>query len=284
MDLVQNPFSPGAGTPPPALVGRQTILDKAQTAMARIKAGRSEKSALLVGLRGVGKTVLLRTISDQADSLGYRPIFVETPEGAQLSELLIPPLRELLLRLDRMAGFNTTVKRALRVLRSFLGSIKLGTGDFSVSLDVEPEVGTADSGDLNFDLPHLFAALAEAAKARETAIALIVDEMQYLQEKEFAALITAIHMIAQRQLPLILIGAGLPQLVGLSGRAKSYAERLFDFPKIGPLSDHDAEDALRKPVQEQKVDFKPEAIREILRITKGYPYFLQVIAKRVGLV
>lgn len=275
MDLVQNPFSPGAGTPPPALVGRQTVLDRAETAMARIKRGRSEKSSLLVGLRGVGKTVLLRTIFDRADQLGYHSIFVETPEGAQLSELLIPPLRELVLKLDRMAGFNTTVKRALRVLRSFLGSIKVGSGDFTVSLDVEPEVGTADSGDLNFDLPNLFAALAEAAQARETAVALIVDEMQYLQEKEFAALITAIHMVAQRQLPLILIGAGLPQLVGLSGRAKSYAERLFDFPKIGPLSDRDAEDALRKPVQEQNVDFQPEAISEILRITKGYPYFLQ---------
>jgi len=174
-----------------------------------------------------------------------------------------------------MAGFNTTVKRALRVLRSFLGSIKLGTDDFNVSLDVEPEAGSADSGDLNFDLPQLFTALAEAAAARATAVALIVDEMQYLPQKEFAALITAIHMVAQKQLPLILIGAGLPQLVGLSGRAKSYAERLFDFPKIGALSAADAEDALRKPVQEQKVDFEPGAIREILRITKGYPYFLQ---------
>jgi hypothetical protein len=160
-------------------------------------------------------------------------------------------------------------------LRSFLGSIKIGSDEFNINLDVEPEVGSADSGNLNFDLPHLFRALAEAAAARDTAIALIVDEMQYLQEKEFGALITAIHEIAQKQLPLILIGAGLPQLVGLSGRAKSYAERLFDFPKIGPLTDHDAEDALRKPVQEQNVDFEQGAIKEILRITRGYPYFLE---------
>ncbi len=165
--------------------------------------------------------------------------------------------------LVRIAGFNATVKRALRVLRSFLGSIKIGSDEFNINLDVEPEVGSADSGNLNFDLPHLFRALAEAAAARDTAIALIVDEMQYLQEKEFGALITAIHEIAQKQLPLILIGAGLPQLVGLSGRAKSYAERLFDFPKIGPLTDHDAEDALRKPVQEQNVDFEQGAIKEI---------------------
>jgi hypothetical protein len=208
-----------------------------------------------VGLRGVGKTVLLRTISDWAEEHKYHSIFAEVPEGAQLSELIIPPIRELLLKLDRTAALNTTVKRALRVLRSFLGTVKVGNEDFTVSLDIEPEVGAADSGDLNFDLPNLFTALAEAAEARHTAIALVVDEMQYLQEKEFAALIRAIHAVAQKRLPLILIGAGLPQLVGLAGRAKSYAERLFNFPEVGPLADDDAREALRKPVRDQKVDF-----------------------------
>lgn len=275
MDLVQNPFSPGAGTPPPALVGRQAILSQAEVAMARIKSGRSEKSALMVGLRGVGKTVLLRTISDWAEEHKYHSIFAEVPEGAQLAELIIPPIRELLLKLDRTASLNTAVKRALRVLRSFLGTVKVGNEDFTVSLDIEPEVGAADSGDLNFDLPNLFTALADAAAARHTAIALVVDEMQYLQEKEFAALIRAIHAVAQKRLPLILIGAGLPQLVGLAGRAKSYAERLFDFPEVGPLAADDAREALRKPVRDQKVDFNTEALKEIVQVTKGYPYFLQ---------
>ena len=255
--------------------GRQAILSQAEIALARLKLGRSEKSALLVGLRGVGKTVLLRTISDWAEEHDYHSIFAEVPEDAQLSHLIIPPLRESLLKLDRIAGFNTTVKRAMRVLRSFLGKVKVGNEDFTVSLDIEPEVGAADSGDLNFDLPNLFTAIAEAAAARNTAIALVIDEMQYLQEKEFAALIRAIHAVAQKQLPLVLIGAGLPQLVGLAGRAKSYAERLFNFPEVGPLADNDAREALRKPVRDQEVDFNSEALKEIVHLTKGYPYFLQ---------
>jgi hypothetical protein len=275
MNPLKNPFSPGAGTPPPALVGRKPILDQVRIALARIKDGRSEKSLLLVGLRGVGKTVLLRSISNEATKLDCQHIFIETPEDGNLSSLLIPPLREILLNLDRMEGLNSSVKRALRVFRSFLGTIKLGSEMFNISIDVDPEPGVADSGDLQIDLPTLFTAIAEAAAARKTAIALIIDEMQYLSEKEFAALITAIHLVGQKNLPLLLIGAGLPQLVGLAGKAKSYAERLFSYPKIGRLSDEEAKEALCHPVQEQGVEYEDKAIEEIIKLTQGYPYFLQ---------
>lgn len=271
MDPIQNPFSPGAGTPPPALVGRQSILDQAKIALSRIKAGRSEKSFLLVGLRGVGKTVLLRTIYDEALNLGYHACFIEAPEKKTLSELIIPPLREILFKLDRMENLNRAVKRALRVFRSFIGPVKVG----EVVLNVEPETGTADSGDLQSDLTALLTAVAEAAASRNTAIALIIDEIQYITEDEFGALIMAIHAVGQKQLPFILIGAGLPQLVGLAGKAKSYAERLFNYPRIGPLSDKDAEDALAVPVRQQGVVFAAGAIRDILKTTQGYPYFLQ---------
>ncbi len=275
MNPVKNPFSPGAGTPPPALVGRQSVLNQARLALERIKNGKSEKSFLLVGLRGVGKTVLLRTIAEEAVKLGCQEIFIETPEDGNLSSQLIPPLRELLLNLDKMEGLNSKVKRALRVFRSFLGAIKFGNEDFNISIDVDPETGVADSGDLQLDLPSLFLAIAEAAAARQTAVALIIDEMQYLSEKEFSALITAIHLAGQKRLPLLLVGAGLPQLVGLAGKAKSYSERLFNYPKIGQLNDRDAKDALCKPVQEQGIDYDAEALEEIIRMTKGYPYFLQ---------
>ena len=275
MDPLKNPFSPGAGTPPPSLVGRQSIIDQARLALARVKDGRTEKSFLLVGLRGVGKTVLLRTIADEAEQLECQQIFIETPENGNLSNLLIPPLRELLLNLDRMAGLNSKVKRALRVFRSFLGAIKFGHEGFNISLDVDPEAGVADSGDLQLDLPTLLAAIAEAAAARNTAVALIIDEMQYLSKKEFAALITSLHLAGQKRLPLLLMGAGLPQLVGLAGKTKSYSERLFNYPKIGQLNEQYATEALCKPVQEQGVSYDPEALQEIIRITKGYPYFLQ---------
>ena len=275
MDPLKNPFSPGAGTPPPALVGRQSILDQAKITLARIKNGRSEKSLLLVGLRGVGKTVLLRTIYDQARTLNYEVCFIETPENKRLSQLLIPPLRQILFKLDRMEKLNQYVKRAMRVLKSFLSTIKMGNDEFNISLDIEPEVGTADSGDLQADLTSLLIAITEAAAERKTAIALIIDELQYISEEEFGALIMAIHSVAQKQLPLVLIGAGLPQLVGLAGKAKSYAERLFNYPKIGSLNTKDAKDAICVPVQKEGVEFDQEAINNILQTTRGYPYFLQ---------
>jgi hypothetical protein len=275
MNLVQNPFAPGAGSPPPALVGRKAILDHAQIALARIKNGRSEKSSLLVGLRGVGKTVLLRAIHDEAEAQGYQTFFIETPENKPLASLLLPPLRNILFKLDRMEGFNEGVKRAFRVFKSFIGAIKLGNDDFNVSLDVDAETGTADSGDLEADLPALLSVVAAAAAARKTAIALVIDEMQYLPEKEFGALIMALHQVAQKKLPLVVFGAGLPQLVGLAGKAKSYAERLFNYPPIGALPAGDAAEALNKPVRDQGVAFDPKAVDAIIRTTHGYPYFLQ---------
>jgi hypothetical protein len=182
-------------------------------------------------------------------------------------------LREVLLRLDRLAGFNTKVKRALRVFRSFLGTIKVGNEH--LMLEIDPEPGTGDSGDLQADLSALFLAVAEAAQARKSAVALILDEIQYLSEKEFRALITAIHAVSQKQLPLLLFGAGLPQLVGLAGKAKSYAERLFLFPTVGPLPTAEAKDALQIPAKSQGVEFTSDALEEIASLTQGYPYFLQ---------
>ena len=273
MHIVLNPFSPGAGTPPPALVGRQELLEKARVAVERVRALRSEKSLLLVGLRGVGKTVLLRTIADMAEELRCQVIFIETPEDQSLPELLAPPLREALLRLDAMAGLNEKVKRALRVFRSFLGTIKVGNEH--ISMEIDPEFGTGDSGNLQADLSALFLAVAEAAKARGTALVLILDELQYLREQEFRALITALHAVGQKQLPLLVFGAGLPQLVGLAGKAKSYAERLFLFPAVGPLGLGEATEALQRPVKTQDVEFTEGALRLIFELTRGYPYFLQ---------
>ena len=275
MDPLKNPFSPGAGSPPPELAGRKPILDRARIALGRIKNGKSEKSFLLVGLRGVGKTVLLNEIQNIAETDKYKSIFVEAHENKSLAALLLPPLRQILFALDRMESVSQKAKRGLRVLKSFFNGVKLKVHDIELSLDVDPETGSADSGDLEADLPVLLEAVAEAAADRNTAVAIIIDELQYLSENELSALIMAIHKISQKQLPLILFGAGLPQLVGLSGQSKSYAERLFDFPQVGPLGKEDAIDALQEPMKEQKTKFSDEAIEEILKRTKGYPYFIQ---------
>jgi hypothetical protein len=275
MDQIKNPFSPGAGTPPPELAGRDDVLEQARVLLGRIKAGRPEKSMLLTGLRGVGKTVLLNELDRIAQKEGYRTILVEAHEGKPLAVLLAPHLRRLLFDLDRIALAGDQVRRGLAVLRSFVGAIKLTIGEIDIGLDIEPEHGTADSGDLEVDLPELFIALGKAAKERRTAIALMIDEIQYSSPKELSALIMAMHKMQQLQLPLVLVGAGLPILPGLAGESKSYAERLFNFPEIGPLPEPDAFRALREPVKATGVTFEPAALQEIFRMTRGYPYFLQ---------
>jgi hypothetical protein len=229
----------------------------------------------MTGLRGVGKTVLLNEMERMAREKGYRTLFVEASVQKPLAVLLVPQLRTLLYDLDRMAGAGNKVRRGLAVLKSFVGAVKVSFGEVEFGLDIEPEKGSADSGDLEVDLSSLFIAVAEAAEERQSAAAIFIDEIQYFSTGELNALIMAMHKMQQRQLPLVLVGAGLPILPGLAGNAKSYAERLFSFPDIGPLQEEYAAKALQDPVRAEGVEFEPDALHEIYRLTKGYPYFLQ---------
>jgi hypothetical protein len=275
MDPIKNPFVPGAGSPPPELAGRRLVLDRAQIAVARVRSGKSAKSPILVGLRGVGKTVLLVRIWEMAEAAGYKAVMIEAHEGKPLPALLVPSLRQILFQLNRVASAGDKVKRGLRVLRSFMNSIKITIADVDVGLSIDPEHGTADSGDLESDLAELLVAVGEAAKAAGTAIAICIDELQYLSEEEFSALIMSIHKVTQMQLPIVMVGAGLPQILALAGESKSYSERLFDYPEVGALGAKDAAAALQTPVESVNVRFTEEAIAEILKKTERYPYFLQ---------
>ncbi len=275
MNPETNPFSPGAGAPPPELVGRDGVLEQARILLARIKARRPAKSLLLVGLRGVGKTVLIGEIERRAQALGYRTLMVEAHEGKSLAALLAPGLKRLLYDLDRIASTGAKAKRGLAVLKSFLSGVKLSVGEIEIGLDIEPERGAADSGDLEADFPNLLEAVAEAAAERGEAVGLFIDEIQYFSSKELSALIMGLHRMQQKALPLTLVGAGLPILPGLAGNSKSYAERLFDFPELGPLPPPDARRALADPVAAASVSFEPSALETIVTQTEGYPYFLQ---------
>ena len=275
MDKIKNPFSPGAGSPPPELAGRDAILEQARVLLGRVQQKRPEKSILMTGLRGVGKTVLLNEMERMAQREGYRTILVEAYEDKPLALLLIPQLRRLLFELDRMAGAGDKVKRGIAVLKSFIGAVRVTVGDVEFGLDIDPERGAADSGDLEIDLPNLFTAVAEAADERRTSVAILIDEIQYFRSSELSALIMAMHKMQQRQLPLVLIGAGLPILPGLAGESKSYAERLLSFPDIGPLPEAEAARALKDPIEAAGESIDPAALREIFRLTQGYPYFLQ---------
>lgn len=275
MDPVKNPYAPGAGTQPPELAGRNELRETVRIDLERVRAGRTTKSVLLVGLRGVGKTVLLDRLRADAESSGIHTIRVEAPENRSLPAILAPQMRQALIRLSRNEKAKNLALRALRGLAGFAKALKIKFQDIEVGIDYDPEPGLADNGDLEHDLQALFEVVGAAAKEAETALAMFIDEMQYVEEEELAALITALHRTAQRGLPVILIGAGLPQLPGRMGQAKSYAERLFDFPPVGPLPTDAVRLAIVKPAAEQNVKINDDALDKIVKVTKGYPYFLQ---------
>lgn len=275
MDPIANPYAPGAGTPPPELAGRDELREQVRVAIERVRRGMPAKSILMVGLRGVGKTVLLDRMREDAEAAGIHTVRVEAPEGRSLPAMLAPELRVALLRLSRIEQAKELGERALRALAGFAKALKLKFKDIEVGLDFDPEPGLADNGDLEHDLAALLTAVGEAAQRAGTALVLFVDELQYVKEAELAALITGLHRTAQRRLPVTLVGAGLPQLRGRMGRAKSYAERLFDFPEIGELPPPAARQALVKPALDEGVQFTEDALERILGETHRYPYFLQ---------
>lgn len=270
-----NPYAPGAGTPPPELAGRDGLLAEAKLAIRRTKSGKPARSFIYVGLRGVGKTVLLNEVQALADKEGALTDFIEVSSTTKLSKVIVASMRAALLKLDRLKGVSEQVKRGLRVLKSFVSAIKVKHGDVEFSVDIDAEAGVADSGTLSRDLPELFVAAGEAAKARSAAIVILIDEIQNLDREEFEALIMAVHRVDQKGLPVLVVGAGLPLLVQLTGEAKSYSERLFEFPTIGPLQGDEARRAILQPAKDAGVTYEPAAVDSIVAQTQGYPYFLQ---------
>lgn len=273
MDPVRNPFAPGAGSRPPELAGREGILQDAQTAIHRALRGKPSRSQMLLGLRGVGKTVLLSKIEEMAESSGHVTSAIEAPEGKPLSELLVPRINQAIRKMSASEMAKVKAHQALRALRSFAAAFKLSYGDVSISVD--PEAGVADSGDIEVDLPELFVRVGETARAAGKAWTLLIDEVQYLRPADLAALIVALHKVSQRDLPVLFFGAGLPQVAALSGDAKSYAERLFHYPAVGALQSEDAKTAIRQPIEDEGESIAEDALQEILARTHGYPYFLQ---------
>lgn len=274
MDPRRNPYAPGAGTRPTELAGRDAIIESVEIALDRVRAGRSAQLHMLIGLRGVGKTVLLDELNLRAEDRGFACLKLEAPEGRSLPALIVPGLRTALLHLDRGQAAMSAAKRALGALRNFATAFKLGYGEFEAS--VRPaDPGIADSGNLDLDLTDLLTEVGKAARERGTAFALFVDELQYVPERDLGSLIAALHQMAQRRHPVTLVGAGLPQIVGLVGRAKSYAERMFVFERISQLSDADARDALVVPAREEDVAIDDDGLNELVHITGRYPYFLQ---------
>ena len=273
MDPVRNPFTPGAGTQPPELAGRESILNDATIAIQRANLNKPNQSQMLLGLRGVGKTVLLNKIEEIALNNGHLTIFIEAPEQRPLAVLITPKIAQILRKLSFNEDVKGKVHSALKAVKSFIGSVKLEYAGVAISVDPEP--GVADSGDFEADFSELMVIIGETAKAAGKPITILIDEVQYLSEKDLAALIVALHKINQKNLPVLFFGAGLPQVAALSGEAKSYSERLFHYPPVGPLGGDAAMLALKHPIENEDASIQEEALNYILRKTQGYPYFLQ---------
>lgn len=273
MDPYRNPFAPGAGSRPPELAGRDDILDTARVACGRAIKGRSARSMMLLGLRGTGKTVLLNEIGKIAQSEGLLVSKVESPEGESLARLLYPEMRKIMRSLSTVEAAKQITARGLKGLRGFASIFKIEVA--GVEIGVEPEPGLADSGDIQHDLPDLFSVIGQAAKVAGKGWILLIDEVQYLSGEDLSALIVSIHSMSQDGLPVLLVGAGLPQVARLAGEAKSYAERLFLYPGVGALDPASAVKAVEKPIEEEGSSIDPSALELIVNRTRGYPFFLQ---------
>jgi hypothetical protein len=277
MDPVQNPYNPGAGTRPPALVGRDAEIDAMDVTLQRLLRGTNGRSQLLTGLRGVGKTVLLNEFEDIAEGRGYFHEHIEVSEDGTVAPVLASALRRVLLAMDAKRRIGQAVLRALGVLKAF--TLRLPDGP-ELSIDVEAVFGPADSGDLATDLAGLFVELGEVAQAHDTGILLTIDELHYVDLLTFTALIVGLHRASQRRLPITVAGAGLPTLASLTGDAKTYAERMFTLPRIGSLTEQQAIEALQTPASDGGVRWTDDALAFILPLTECFPYFLQEFGKR----
>lgn len=282
MDSVLNPYTPNAGASPDIVVGRDEQTQAFTTLLRRLARGRTHQSMIITGLRGVGKTVLLNEFGDIARGEHWEVLEIEASkhDDTRFRQSMASLLKAALLRLSPRVKWTDRARRAAAVISSFALSVNQ-QGAWSLSWDIEPEEGLADHGDLAMDLTDVLVAIGEIAQERERGVAILIDEVQFLSPKQLEALIQAVHKTVQRKLPITFVGAGLPQIAELAGDAKSYAERLFQFPKIDSLEDEDARQALIEPARAEGVDFESDAVALALEISQGYPYFIQELGFQV---
>jgi hypothetical protein len=282
MDPHSNPYTPNAGAKPPLIVGRDDQLASFDLLLARLERGRTEQSMIITGLRGVGKTVLLGQFNRKAEARKWATIDLEVSkhDNDDFRRQLARGFRSALLQMSPKARWGDRARRLAAVIRSFTVAID-PDGKITAGLDTDAAEGVADSGDLATDLTELLVAVGEAAADHQTGVVLLLDEIQFLPREQLEAVVAAIHKTVQRELPITMVGAGLPQIAELAGEAKSYAERLFKFPDIGVLSEEDAHAALSRPAAEENVYFDDAALQLAGEVTGRYPYFLQELGYAV---
>lgn len=280
MERANNPYTPNAGAPPRYLAGRRAEVEDFRVLLKRLARGYTEQSLVVTGLRGVGKTVLLGEYQKIAADEDWVAVDAEVSKSTRFGPQMANLARRALLQTSPKARWGDRARAAAAVLKSFSLTMQ-PDGTLTAGLDVEAQAGQADSGSLNDDLADVFEAIGNAAAECSRGVVFLFDEIQFLSKVELEALIGAVHRTVQRQLPVTFAGAGLPQLPGLAGEAKSYAERLFRFPMIGELDRAAAAAALVEPARPEGVTFEPGAVELILEYTEGYPYFIQEYGRAV---
>lgn len=276
MDPVANPYTPNAGERPDVLAGRDDQLSTFSMLLERVARGRSARSMIITGLRGVGKTVLLGQFRETALELGWSVLDHEVSkhDEAGFRRQFAMHLRTTLFDLAPRARWTERFRKAAAAIASFTITVDQ-SGQFQAGMNVDAIEGLADHGDLSMDLTDVLVSIGEAAKEKGSGVVILLDEVQFLTRPQLESLILALHKTVQRSLPVVLVGAGLPQVPELAGDAKSYAERLFTFPKIENLSAIDAQRALQEPARLVGADYDDEAVDLAFTMTGGYPYFIQ---------
>lgn len=278
MVLTPNPYRPGAGTTPAYLAGRDVVLHDAQAVLENIRFGFPARSVIYYGLRGVGKTVLLNRIAERADDMDVPTEYMEIAERERsFQDAIVLHVYKLMSKLSTMDKLEGYAKKAMGILKAF--SVKYTDASSGVEIAFDPVRGIADTGNLSNDMTELFLALGKLAQKKEQGVALFVDEIQYVEDRDFEALIEALHRVNQKGYPLVLFAAGLPKIVRLAGEIKSYAERLFQFISIDGLSKEDAKLALERPAAKLHVTYDEASVEKVLTVTEGYPYFIQEYGK-----
>lgn len=276
--MLPNPYRPGAGMSPAYLAGRDNTINEAQNILQAINYGYSARSVVYYGLRGVGKTVLLNYIETLADEMDLPSEYMEIAErDRSFHSQMALHIYKLINRLSLLKNIESHIKKALSILKAF--TIKYGCDD--ISIEVNPANGISDTGNLANDMTELFLALGVIAQKQNKGVVLFIDEIQYIKDDEFEALMEAIHRTNQKNYPIVIFSAGLPKIAKIAGDVKSYAERLFDFIEIDSLNNEEAKLALIEPAKRFQINYTDEAVNKIIEITQGYPYFLQEYGKWV---
>jgi hypothetical protein len=283
VDPVRNPFAPGAGQRPPELAGRDREVKAFDVVLERVARGRPERSLVLTGLRGVGKTVLLGELRSMAVRAGWGAGKIEARPDAELRRPLSAALHRAVRDLAVRHRAPDRVEAVLGVLKAFAlranpDNAKL-RDRWQPGIDVPAAVGRADSGDIEIDLVELFTDVAELAQDVGTGVALLIDEMQDLLPDDVSALCAACHELSQSGAPLVVVGAGLPHLPAVLSASKSYSERLFRYVRIDRLDREDVNQAVLAPVKREQAGIVTEALDALFEASGGYPYFIQAYGK-----